>query len=579
MDYADGGDLSIKIRQHQQQKPPKYFKEKTILDWFTQICLAIKHIHDRKILHRDLKSQNIFLTQQGIVKLGDFGIAKCLNQTIDKAKTMVGTPFYLSPEIINNQPYDFKSDIWSLGVLLYEMCALKMPFDAPSLPQLSMRIINGTYDLLSDYYSSELRMLCYKLLDCDSKKRPNISEILENKLIKGRIKSFLGENFYEQEFSHTVLHNANIFNNNFSSNNIAVGANGNQSNRGSRQNSSNNLPKTKNSGKRQVPIKSNINANNGNNNYYKDINAMNNFGIPSKKETPSNNNNNEPSFNKGSNHVINYHYIHNNQNNNNNNAANLNHMVRIINERNSKQNNKIKKENSERYSYKKIPNQNIPEKERPQSTNSNSNVPIVINSSQNSYNSNNNNQHRSSRDYKNEELGKLRDFKRNSKKQLKQNPQQDQIIWMKGMEEYNSNYVNTNNDDNDNGDNKYKKINQMKYEERKEEEDSKEMEMKMKYHCDSILLYDERSVDNLMKKNLEIELGKECLYELSSLIKKFISDDMLYYNFSNLSHVIKNELKKKNLNFNCANTSNNNNCDPVISKIPDIYYLILKNLI
>jgi hypothetical protein len=252
-------------------------------------------------------------------------------------------------------------------------------------------------------------------------------------------------------------------------------------------------------------------------------------------------------------------------------------MVRIINERNSKQNNKIKKENSERYSYKKIPNQNVPEKERPQSTNSNSNVPIVINSSQNSYNSNNNNQHRSSRDYKNEELGKLRDFKRNSKKQLKQNPQQDQVIWMKGMEEYNSNYVNTNNDDN--GDNKYKKISQMKYEERKEEEDSKEMEMKMKYHCDSILLYDERSVDNLMKKNLEIELGKECLYELSSLIKKFISDDMLYYNFSNLSHVIKNELKKKNLNFNCANTSNNNNCDPVISKIPDIYYLILKNLI
>jgi len=71
-----------------------------VLEWFTQICLGLKHIHDRKILHRDLKGQNIFLTKQGIVKIGDFGIAKVLSTTMQNARTVVGTPYYLSPEIV-----------------------------------------------------------------------------------------------------------------------------------------------------------------------------------------------------------------------------------------------------------------------------------------------------------------------------------------------------------------------------------------------------------------------------------------------------------------------------------------------
>lgn len=94
-------------------------------------------MHDRKILHRDLKSQNIFLTDKGMIKLGDFGIARVLSETKSKAKTVVGTPYYLSPEIIQSQPYSFKSDIWSLGVLLYEMCALMPPFNAKSLHELA----------------------------------------------------------------------------------------------------------------------------------------------------------------------------------------------------------------------------------------------------------------------------------------------------------------------------------------------------------------------------------------------------------------------------------------------------------
>ena len=210
MDYADGGDLSMKIKEQNG----KFFPEDKILDWFTQVCLAIKHIHDRRILHRDIKSQNIFLMKNGQVKLGDFGIAKCLNHTIDKAKTYVGTPYYLSPEIINSQPYDFKSDIWSLGVLLYEMCALKMPFDASNLPQLYIKIINCNYPPLNNIYSDDLKKLVKSMLNETSMKRPNITEILNYPIIKLRIKKFLNEKEYQDEFSHTVLHNFSLSTNN-----------------------------------------------------------------------------------------------------------------------------------------------------------------------------------------------------------------------------------------------------------------------------------------------------------------------------------------------------------------------------
>ena len=112
--------------------------EETILSWFTQICLALKHIHDRKILHRDLKAQNVFLMKSGIVKLGDFGIARVLSSTSEMAATVVGTPYYISPEIVQSNTYNFKTDVWSIGVLLYEMCALKPPFNGQNLHQLAV---------------------------------------------------------------------------------------------------------------------------------------------------------------------------------------------------------------------------------------------------------------------------------------------------------------------------------------------------------------------------------------------------------------------------------------------------------
>ncbi len=102
------------------------------MNWFVQLCFAVKYIHDKKILHRDLKSSNIFICSNGNIKLGDFGIAKVLKNTNEFAKTIVGTPYYLSPEICLRKPYNQKSDIWSMGCILFELMNLRHAFEGES---------------------------------------------------------------------------------------------------------------------------------------------------------------------------------------------------------------------------------------------------------------------------------------------------------------------------------------------------------------------------------------------------------------------------------------------------------------
>ncbi|XP_071990589.1 serine/threonine-protein kinase Nek5 isoform X2 [Engystomops pustulosus] len=203
MEYCDGGDLMKRI----DKQRGVLFDEDQILNWFVQISLGLKHIHDRKVLHRDIKAQNIFLANNGtLAKLGDFGIARMLNNTMELARTCVGTPYYLSPEICENRPYNNKTDIWSLGCVLYELCTLKHPFEAGNLRQLVLKICRGRYEPLSAKYSYDLRTLISQLFKISPRDRPSITSILKKPFLEKRISNFLSPKLMEEEFGHTVLH-------------------------------------------------------------------------------------------------------------------------------------------------------------------------------------------------------------------------------------------------------------------------------------------------------------------------------------------------------------------------------------
>ncbi|CAH6787118.1 Nek3 [Phodopus roborovskii] len=174
MEYCDGGDLMQKIKQQKGELLP----EDTILNWFIQICLGVNHIHKKRVLHRDIKSKNVFLTQSGKVKLGDFGSARLLSSPMAFACTYVGTPYYVPPEIWENLPYNNKSDIWSLGCILYELCALKHPFQANSWKNLILKICQGPIHPLPAQYSYKLQCLVKQMLKRSPSQRPSATTLL-----------------------------------------------------------------------------------------------------------------------------------------------------------------------------------------------------------------------------------------------------------------------------------------------------------------------------------------------------------------------------------------------------------------
>lgn len=126
MEYADGGDLYNKIINF--KKRGQTMPEKEVWKYFIQIIKGLQTLHDLKIVHRDIKSANIFLTKDGIIKLGDLNVSKVAKKGL--LCTQTGTPYYASPEVWKDKPYDLKSDIWSIGCVLYEMCTTNPPFRA-----------------------------------------------------------------------------------------------------------------------------------------------------------------------------------------------------------------------------------------------------------------------------------------------------------------------------------------------------------------------------------------------------------------------------------------------------------------
>ncbi|KAB0397991.1 hypothetical protein E2I00_018132, partial [Balaenoptera physalus] len=205
MEYCDGGDLMKRIRRQRGV----LLSEDQILSWFVQISLGLKHIHDRKILHRDIKTQNIFLSKNGMVaKLGDFGIARVLNNTMELARTCVGTPYYLSPEICQNKPYNNKTDIWSLGCVLYELCTLRHPFEGNNLHQLVLKICQAHVPPISPRFSHDLQSLIYQLFEVSPRDRPSISSILKRPFLENLIAKYLTPEVIQEEFNHTLRHKA-----------------------------------------------------------------------------------------------------------------------------------------------------------------------------------------------------------------------------------------------------------------------------------------------------------------------------------------------------------------------------------
>jgi len=197
MDYCEGGDLSERVKRNRHAD--RHLAQDQVLRWFTQAVLALKYIHDKHILHRDLKSGNFFLSKSGNIKMGDFGIAKVLECTAACAQTQIGTPYYLSPEICHGKPYAWGSDIWSMGCILYEMCGNRVPFDAPDLKSLIKKITHGPTPDLPEQYTPELRQLLKDLLERDAQRRPTAAEILKKPLIQEAVRKMLDEVKGEEE--------------------------------------------------------------------------------------------------------------------------------------------------------------------------------------------------------------------------------------------------------------------------------------------------------------------------------------------------------------------------------------------
>ena len=186
MEFADRGDLYQQIVAH--KKTAKFFEESDIWRIFIQLVKGLKALHDLKILHRDMKSANVFLFSNGCAKLGDLNVSKVARRGLGYTQT--GTPYYASPEVWKDKPYDHKSDVWSLGCVLYEMITLRPPFRAKDMEGLFNKVCKGQFSKIPERFSEDLFTIVKYLLQVNSIQRPSCEQILQHPIILKRIEYF-----------------------------------------------------------------------------------------------------------------------------------------------------------------------------------------------------------------------------------------------------------------------------------------------------------------------------------------------------------------------------------------------------
>lgn len=184
MEYGSGGDLAKQLKQRAKENLP--FKEHEVGLLLLQIIMAVDHVHSRKMMHRDIKTQNIFLMPTGIVKLGDFGLSKQYEESVsaDVGTSFCGTPFYLAPEIWQRKRYSKKADMWSIGVVLYELITMRRPFVGPAQHQIMDQVLNAAYEPLPPTTAPELREIVEVLLQRDPTMRPTTTQLLQMQFFK-----------------------------------------------------------------------------------------------------------------------------------------------------------------------------------------------------------------------------------------------------------------------------------------------------------------------------------------------------------------------------------------------------------
>lgn len=189
LDFCDCGDLASLLKDRARENAP--LSERDIWSIFTQLCAAVAHMHQHRVMHRDIKPSNVFLSADGVARLGDLGLSRWFSSKTAQARSMVGTPYYMSPECIRGMPYEWSSDVWSLGCLLYELVTLRNPFfkDGLNYYTLGKLITSGTVDPLPETASPDLKQLVSAMLQRDPGARPSLTRVAafaENARVKNR---------------------------------------------------------------------------------------------------------------------------------------------------------------------------------------------------------------------------------------------------------------------------------------------------------------------------------------------------------------------------------------------------------